>query len=246
MIEGSNEPLDRAIRAQAFAAVEEADVIIFLVDAKEGPHPMDERIAEILRKAQKPVLLVVNKVDNLGRPDESSWMDFWSLGMGEPLPVAASSGKGTGDLLDKVLAALPDAPTESGAPDEVRVAVVGRPNVGKSSFVNRIFGEERMVVSEVAGTTRDPVDSPLIYHGQTLVFVDTAIPGRVPAFEEIEAEVRSAWLNEQKASAWEKAYKDLRAKYTVVLSAPPGSPLASGAGPLAAKPAPAPTAAAPK
>jgi GTP-binding protein len=174
VIEGSDEPLDRAVREQALAAVAEADVIVFLVDGKDGPHPMDERIAEILRKARKPVLLVVNKVDNLGRPEETSWLDFWSLGIGEPIPVAAASGKGTGDLLDKLLAALPDAPTESGASDEIRVAVVGRPNVGKSSFVNRIFGEERMVVSEIAGTTRDPVDSPLTYHGHRLVFVDTA------------------------------------------------------------------------
>ena len=100
VIEGSDDPLDRAVREQALAAVAEADVILFLVDAKEGPHPMDERIAEILRKAHKPVLLVVNKVDNMGRPTETSWHDFWSLGIGEPIPVAASSGKGTGDLLD--------------------------------------------------------------------------------------------------------------------------------------------------
>jgi GTPase len=174
VIEGSDDPLDRAVREQALAAVAEADVILFLVDGKDGPHPMDERIAEILRKAHKPVLLVVNKVDNMGRPTETSWHDFWSLGIGEPIPVAASSGKGTGDLLDKVLAALPDAPLEAGPPDEIRVAVVGRPNVGKSSFVNRIFNEERMVVSEIAGTTRDPVDSPMVYHGKRLVFVDTA------------------------------------------------------------------------
>ena len=172
VVEGSDEPMDRLVREQALAAVAEADVILFLVDARSGPHPMDEPIAEILRKAHKPVLLVVNKVDNL--PDDTSWLDFWSLGMGEPVPVAASSGKGTGDLLDRVLEALPQAPTEGGEGDEIRVAVVGRPNVGKSSYVNRIFNEERVVVSEVAGTTRDPVDSPLTYHGHTLVFVDTA------------------------------------------------------------------------
>ena len=172
LIEGSDEPMDRAVREQALAAVTEADAIIFLVDAKSGPHPMDEGIAEILRKASKPVLLVVNKVDNL--PEDTSWLDFWSLGIGEPIPVAASSGKGTGDLLDRVLAALPDAPGAGGQPHEIRVAVVGRPNVGKSSYVNRIFGQERVVVSEKEGTTRDPVDSPLTYHGRTLVFVDTA------------------------------------------------------------------------
>ena len=172
VIEGSDEPLDRAVREQALAAVQEADLILFLVDAKSGPHPLDERLAEILRKAEPAVLLVVNKVDNL--PDDTSWLDFWSLGMGEPIPVAAASGKGSGNLLDRVLAALLDAVVDPEDRSEIRVAVVGRPNVGKSSFVNRIFGEERVVVNEAAGTTRDPVDSPLVYHGNTLVFVDTA------------------------------------------------------------------------
>jgi GTP-binding protein len=172
VIENSDEPMDRAVREQALAAVREADVILLLVDAKAGPHPMDEPVAEILRKAAKPVLLVVNKVDNL--PTDTSWLDFWSLGIGEPIPVAAASGKGTGDLLDRIVAALPEAAAGADEPDEIRVAVVGRPNVGKSSFVNRVFGESRVVVGEVAGTTRDPVDSPMLYHGRTLVFVDTA------------------------------------------------------------------------
>ena len=172
VIEGSDEPMDRAVREQALAAVNEADVILFLVDSKDGPHPQDERLAEILRKAGRPVLLVANKVDNL--PRDTSWMDFWSLGMGEPIPVAAGSGKGTGDLLDKVLAALPGGPDEVPEPNDIRVAVVGRPNVGKSSFVNKMFGTERVVVSPTAGTTRDPVDTPLTYHGHNLVFVDTA------------------------------------------------------------------------
>jgi GTP-binding protein len=172
VVEGSDEPLDRAVREQAMAAVEEADVILLLVDAKTGPHPLDERLGEILRKAQRPVLVVVNKVDNL--PNDPSWLDFWSLGLGEPIPVAAASGKGTGDLLDRILEVLPEAPAEEEDTGEIRVAVIGRPNVGKSSFVNRMFGTERMVVSEVAGTTRDPVDSPMTYHGRPLVFVDTA------------------------------------------------------------------------
>ncbi len=172
VIEGSDEPLDRAIRQQAMAAVTEADLILFLVDGKAGVHPLDEKLAEVLRKADKPVLVVVNKVDNL--PTDAAHHEFWSLGMGEPIPVSAISGKGTGDLLDRVLAMLPEA--EAPEPEEgtIRVAVVGKPNVGKSSFVNRLFGEERMVVSDVAGTTRDPVDTPFRYHGRTLVFVDTA------------------------------------------------------------------------
>jgi len=172
MIEGSHEPLDRAVRDQAMAAVEEADVILFLVDGKDGSHPLDEKLAAVLRKTDKPVLVVVNKIDNL--PNDLAYHDFWGLGMGEPFPVSAISGKGSGDLLDRVIAALPPAATETVAEDEIRVAVVGKPNVGKSSFVNRLFGEDRVVVSEEAGTTRDPVDTPLRYHGRTLVFVDTA------------------------------------------------------------------------
>ena len=172
VIEGSDEPLDKAIRQQAMAAVEEADLILLLVDGKAGLHPLDEKLAEVLRKADKPKLLVVNKMDNL--PHDQGHHDFWAMGMGDPVPVSAISGKGTGDLLDKVLEALPEAAEEEDEEGTIRVAVVGKPNVGKSSFVNRVFGEERMVVSDIAGTTRDPVDTPFKYHGRTLVFVDTA------------------------------------------------------------------------
>lgn len=172
VIEDSDEPLDRSIRLQAMAAVAEADVILFVVDGKTGVHPLDEKLGEVLRKADKPVLLVANKVDNL--PNDLAHHDFWSLGMGEPIPVSAISGKGSGDLLDRVMAALPPTPETPVEEGIIRVAVVGKPNVGKSSFVNRLFGEERVVVSEVAGTTRDPVDTPMTYHGRTLVFVDTA------------------------------------------------------------------------
>ena len=172
VIEGSDEPLDRAIREQAYAAVAEADVILFLVDGKAGVHPLDERLAEILRKSGPPVLLVVNKMDNL--PRDQSHLDLWSLGMGEPIPVSALSGKGSGDLLDAVVASLPEQKDVDEEEGVIRVAVVGKPNVGKSSFVNQLFGEDRVVVSEVPGTTRDPVDSLLQYHGKNLVFVDTA------------------------------------------------------------------------
>ncbi len=172
MIEDSHEPMDRAVREQAMAAVTEADVILFLVDGKDGTHPLDQKLATVLRKTEKPVLLVANKIDNL--PHDLAYHDFWGLGMGEPLPVSAISGKGSGDLLDRVIAALPPASEEDREEGEIRVAVVGKPNVGKSSLVNRLFGEDRVVVSEAAGTTRDPVDSPLRYHGHTLVFVDTA------------------------------------------------------------------------
>jgi GTP-binding protein len=172
VIEGSDERLDVAIRDQAMAAVDEADVILFLVDGKTGAHPLDERLAEVLRKANKPVVLVANKIDNL--PYDQGHQDFWSLGIGEPIPVSALSGKGTGDLLDRVLEVLPESPEVEEAEDQIRVAVVGKPNVGKSSMVNRLIGEERVVVSEIAGTTRDPIDTTFRYHGRTLVFVDTA------------------------------------------------------------------------
>ncbi|MDZ7779721.1 MAG: ribosome biogenesis GTPase Der [Gemmatimonadota bacterium] len=172
VIEGSDDQMDRAIRGQAHAAIEEADAILFLVDGKEGVHALDEHLADVLRKADKPVLLVVNKMDNL--PDDPSYLDFWALGMGDPLPVSAISGRGSGDMLDRLLEALPGAPDASLVPEEIRVAVVGKPNVGKSSFVNRLLAQDRVVVSEGAGTTRDPVDTPLQYHGRSLVLVDTA------------------------------------------------------------------------
>ncbi len=171
VVEGSDRAMDRLIRRQAMTAVDEADLVLLLVDAKTGVHPLDQRLAEVLRRSAKPVLLVVNKVDNL--PTERTHLDFWSLGMGEPLPASAVSGRGVGDVLDAVVDRLPPSGAEP-AEDDVRVAVVGKPNAGKSSLVNRIFGEDRVVVSEAAGTTRDPVDHALRYHGRTLAFVDTA------------------------------------------------------------------------
>jgi len=173
VIEGSDEPLERAVRDQALAAVTESDVILFLVDGQQGIHPLDERLAEVLRKSQKPVLLIVNKIDNL--PNDQRHQEFWSLGMGEPTPVSALSGKGSGDLLDRVIGVLPEVTTvDQDDEASIRVAVVGKPNVGKSSFVNRLIGEDRVVVSDIPGTTRDPVDTLFRYHERTLIFVDTA------------------------------------------------------------------------
>ncbi|MDX1748165.1 MAG: ribosome biogenesis GTPase Der, partial [Halobacteriales archaeon] len=143
-----------------------------VTDGKEGVHPLDESLAELLRRTEKPVVLAVNKVDNL--PKDQAHLEFWSLGLGEPHPVSAISGKGSGDLLDAVVAELPPRVDEEDDPHVVRVAVIGKPNVGKSSFINRLFGEERVVVDDQAGTTRDPVDTPMRYHGHTLIFVDTA------------------------------------------------------------------------
>jgi GTP-binding protein len=173
MVENSDEPMDRLIRAQVLTAIDEADVVVQLVDGKAGPHPLDYEVAEYLRRTQRPALLVVNKVDNLGAPNALAHHEFWDVGLGEPLPVSSLSGKGSGDVLDSVVALLPEAGEED-EDDVLRVAVIGKPNVGKSSFVNRLLGEERLVVSDVAGTTRDAIDTPLQFHGQTLVFVDTA------------------------------------------------------------------------
>ncbi len=165
-----NEPLAAAIRRQVEAALQEAEVIAFVVDTRAGVQPLDLKIADLLRKTEVPVVLVVNKVDNL--PGDHSYLDFWELGLGEPRPVSALSGKGSGDVLDALVAHLPEM--EEPPEEALAVAVVGKPNVGKSSFINRLLGEERLVVSEMAGTTRDSIDTLMRYHGRTLIFVDTA------------------------------------------------------------------------
>jgi len=162
-------PMDREIRRQVATAVEEADITLFVVDAKVGPHPSDSKVAEMLRGTGKPWLLVANKVDD---PSSLDFYDFYQLGAGDPFPVSAQNGKNSGDLLDALVDRLPESEPED--EEALRVAVVGRPNVGKSSFVNRLLGEERLVVSDVAGTTRDAIDTPMNYHGRKLVFVDTA------------------------------------------------------------------------
>ncbi len=171
VIEGSAREMDRQIRSQAMTAVGEADAVILLVDSKAGVHALDERLAQVLRRAEKPLLLAVNKVDGL--PAEQSHLDFWALGTGRPHPVSAASGRGLGDLFDALLACLPEG-TEGRTESDVRVAVIGKPNAGKSSFVNRLFGEDRVLVSEQAGTTRDPVDLEMRYHQRAITFVDTA------------------------------------------------------------------------
>jgi len=162
-------PMDVEIRRQVQQAIAEADVLLFVVDALAGLNPSDVRIADMLRTSGKPWLLVANKVD---KPQSTDYYEFFDLGAGDPLPVSAVNGHGSGDLLDAVISRLP----KTEAPDEesLRVAVIGRPNVGKSSIVNRLLGEERLVVSEVAGTTRDSIDTPLRYHGRTFIFIDTA------------------------------------------------------------------------
>ncbi|MBX9927505.1 MAG: ribosome biogenesis GTPase Der [Gemmatimonadaceae bacterium] len=170
LVEDSNLPMDVAIRRQVREAIAEADLLCLVVDAQIGLHPSDARVMEILRESRKPWLVLANKVDD---PRDTNYYEFYRLGAGEPIPVSATNGKGSGDLLDALVAAIPDAPVAE-APDVLRVAVVGRPNVGKSSFVNRLLGEERLVVSSVAGTTRDSIDTPFTYHERQLIFVDTA------------------------------------------------------------------------
>jgi GTP-binding protein len=165
------DPLGRAVRTQVELAVAESDVVLFVVDVEAGVHPADLEIAQYLRKARRPLILVANKADRL--PDETRQLAFYELGLGDPFPVSAAVGKSSGDLLDRVVALLPQAP-ETSEEAAVHVAVVGRPNVGKSSLVNRLLGEERLVVAAEPGTTRDAIDTPLDYEGRTLVFIDTA------------------------------------------------------------------------
>jgi GTP-binding protein len=173
MVEGSDDEMDRLIRKQVVAAIDEADVVVQMVDGKAGPHPLDYQIADHLRRTERPTVLVVNKIDNLGAPNALGHHDFWDLGLGEPRPLGSLNGKGSGDVLDVIVEQLPEAWDEEETA-AIRVAVIGKPNVGKSSLVNRLLGEDRLVVSDVAGTTRDSIDSPMQFHGRSLVFVDTA------------------------------------------------------------------------
>ncbi|NGO71223.1 ribosome biogenesis GTPase Der [Streptomyces boncukensis] len=167
--------IDASVAAQAEFAVEAADAVVFVVDATVGATDTDEAVVKLLRRAGKPVVLCANKVD--GPSGEADAAYLWSLGLGEPHPVSALHGRGTGDMLDEVLKALPEAPEQSfGTPPggPRRIALIGRPNVGKSSLLNKVAGEERVVVNELAGTTRDPVDELIELGGRTWKFVDTA------------------------------------------------------------------------
>ena len=165
-------PLTRSVADQARAAVEEADLVLFVVDATAGITPGDEELAAILRRAHKPVLLIANKLDDPRRDQEA--LEFHRLGLGDPIPLSAMHGHGTGDLLDWILELLPgQGPVELGE-EAIRVAILGRPNVGKSSLVNALLGEERVIVAEAPGTTRDAIDTVLTRDDRTFVLVDTA------------------------------------------------------------------------
>jgi GTPase len=165
-------PLTQAVAAQARGAVEDADLVLFVVDARAGVTPGDEEVADILRRARKPVLLIANKIDDPARDDLA--LDLHRLGLGDPIPVSALHGHGTGDLLDRIVMELPGEGREEIPETAIRVAILGRPNVGKSSLLNAILGRERVIVSETPGTTRDAIDTVFQHGERTFVFVDTA------------------------------------------------------------------------
>jgi GTPase len=167
--------LARQIQDQARAALADADAAVLVVDARAGLRPGDQEMAELLRRAPLPVLVAANKIDSV--KDLSLSADFYSLGLGEPIAVSAAQGLGTGDLLDRIAALAggrDEFPDEAGDDDAVRLALIGRPNVGKSSLLNRFSGSERVIVSPVAGTTRDAIDLPITYGDRELILVDTA------------------------------------------------------------------------
>lgn len=160
------------MRAQAQVAIAEAEVVVFLVDTEAGLTASDREVAEVLRRTNKPVILVANKADNNRRRADA--VEFYQLGLGDPFPVSALHGHGSGDLLDAIVEALPLIEEEEEDDERVRVAIVGRPNVGKSSLLNRLLGEERVIVSEVPGTTRDAIDTEIELADEQIVLIDTA------------------------------------------------------------------------
>jgi GTP-binding protein len=160
-----------SIRAQAFMATEEADAIVFLVDGKVGMTPEDSEVARILLRAGRPTFLAVNKMDAPGREDEMH--EFWALGLGQPWAVSATHGHGTGDILDEIVKALPEVEPEEET-DSIDIAIIGRPNAGKSSLLNKLAGKQRAIVSDVAGTTRDAIDTVVVHGETTYRLIDTA------------------------------------------------------------------------
>jgi GTP-binding protein len=171
MVDPSVGHIERAVMQQIDVALNEADLILFVVDGKGGPNPVEGEIAERLRKSEQTVLLVANKVDN---PASTAHYEHTKLGLGMPIPISAANGTGIGDLLDAIVEKLPLRPVPQRTREQIRIAVMGRPNAGKSSFVNRLLGEERVIVAETPGTTRDSVDSTLRFEGKEVVIVDTA------------------------------------------------------------------------
>jgi GTP-binding protein len=171
-VPASEDIIESAIREQAQIAIEEADLVMFVVDVREGLLPEDSEIADVLRKASKKVVLVVNKVDS--EKGEASLGEFYKLGLGEPIPASALVGRRVGDLLDVITHDIPGGATDEQDDPRLKIAIIGKPNVGKSSFVNALLQEDRHIVTDMPGTTRDPIDAILRYHGEELLLVDTA------------------------------------------------------------------------
>ena len=161
------------MREQAQIAIDTADVIVFLTDVRQGLVDADEKVADMLRRSKKPIILVVNKVDDFNKYMADVY-EFYNLGIGEPVPVSAASRLGIGDMLDEITSHFPDAAAEEAEDERPRIAIVGKPNVGKSSLINRLCGNNRLIVSDIAGTTRDAIDTDIRYNGRDYVFIDTA------------------------------------------------------------------------
>ena len=161
------------MREQAEIAIETADVIIFITDVRQGLQDSDSKVADMLRRSKKPVILAVNKVDNFDKYMADVY-EFYNLGIGDPVPVSAASRLGIGDLLDVVIEHFPQGVGDAEEDERPRIAIVGKPNVGKSSLINRLLGEQRVIVSDIAGTTRDAIDTNIKYNGKDYVFIDTA------------------------------------------------------------------------
>lgn len=161
------------MREQAQIAIEMADVIIFLVDIQSGVQDADQKVCDMLRRARKPIVLVVNKVDNPTKMQADVY-EFYNLGIGDPIPVSSVNKMGLGDMLEEVAKHFPDSTAAGEEDDAIRVAIIGKPNVGKSSIVNRLIGENRVIVSDIAGTTRDAIDTRVRHNGRDYVFIDTA------------------------------------------------------------------------
>ncbi len=169
----SSDLILKQMREQAEIAIQTADVILFMTDVKQGLVDSDAKVCDMLRRARKPVLLVVNKVDDFNKYQADVY-EFYNLGIGDPYPVSSVNRLGFGDLLDEVIKHFPDDYATEEEDDRIKVAVIGKPNVGKSSLINKILGENRLIVSDIAGTTRDAVDTDVTYNGKEYVFIDTA------------------------------------------------------------------------